>query len=320
MKGVRKVVALLLVLAMLGTIVSPVMATDDAGNTKTKPIPAKEEDKPNKNAKILIVDQAIKEATPYWILLAASKKEQKVLFEYIDNCNLTEEETERMKEFMSEMWNEYPVKFVKRGKVTTIIFDTEESNVKLTEDENAMLGQIAKAVIEYKESNTGSGEIGILWYGSTHRSIAYISCIKWGEDDYAGVARDYADDPDQWAQIPPPPGYPDWWWDFIMQVIWSWTHYYNPDTWTGGAPGECDYYADEAKDYYSSGSYYSAFKNLGYSSHFLTDVGQPLHTGLESWQALYRSVHFDYEEYVMENWETGYNFKSVIDDNCITTK
>ena len=81
----------------------------------------------------------------------------------------------------------------------------------------------ATTVNEYFRTNYG-GDVGILWNVDTHQSIIYISCRKWGVSDYyAGVARDHADDPDYWTQIPPPPGYPDWLWDFIMQVVHLWT-------------------------------------------------------------------------------------------------
>ena len=128
----------------------------------------------------------------------------------------------------------------------------EDSNVKLTEDENSILEKVAKATIKYLKSTTENGEVGILWYGTQHQDIIYISCKKWGVSNYyAGIARDAADDPDTWGQ---PPYY----------------HYYNPDYGTGLAPSQCDYYAEHAKVDYSAGYYSLAYKELGYASHYLT--------------------------------------------------
>jgi hypothetical protein len=83
----------------------------------------------------------------------------------------------------------------------------------------------------------------------------------------------------------------------------------------GGAPEETKTYANKAKkakNYYSSGKYNLAFENLGYASHFLTDVGNPLHTGAELRQAVFSNVHYAYEGYVSSNWNSGYKFRNVV--------
>ncbi len=201
-----------------------------------------------------------------------------------------------------------------------------KAGINLTKEEKTMLKKVARAVNEYFMENyikNKNEEVRILWNADTHQDIIYIACKKWGVSDYyAGVARDHADDPDYWTQIPPPPGYPDWMWNFIMQVVHSWTHYYNPDWGTGSAPSECKYYADTAKNKYSNGDLYSAYENLGYASHFMTDVN-PLHTGAELSQVMLSAlrfgnikyIHYAYEDYVTSNWNSGYNFKSVVENN-----
>jgi hypothetical protein len=187
---------------------------------------------------------------------------------------------------VKELWKKYRVKSIKDGNVTLITLDSK-TGMGLSEEEEAMLEKIAQAVNEYfKENYVDNGEVGILWAVSTHQSIIYSSCVKYGELDYCRVAKEHADDPDSWAQVPPPPGYPDWMWNFIMQLVWSWTHYYNPDWGTGSAPSEAKYYADESKNYYMNGNKYLAYQYLGYASHFVTDVGNPLHTGAEARQVL----------------------------------
>ena len=73
-----------------------------------------------------------------------------------------------------------------------------------------------------------------------------------------------------------------------------------------------------------AGNYYSAsYTNLGYASHFMTDVGQPLHTGAEFRQVSLselrfgdiKYIHNAYEDYVTSNWNSGYNFKSIVENN-----
>jgi len=317
-------VVALLVLVMLSSVASPVMATN---TTKIKPIPTTERTELHKNINIVKVDPEIKNATPHWIIIAAgsAEKGRSATFKYIDSStNLTKKEKVELKKFVKELWRKYHVKTIKSSSVTLITFGSK-TEINFTKEEKIMLDKVAQAVNEYfrgKYIKNKNGEVGILWNGNEHQSIIEISCIKWGgiSKDYASVAGTAAPKPDTWTQIPPPPGYPDWMWDFIMQAVWSWTHYYNPSWWvtgieTGSAPSETKYYADIAKNNHSNGDYYSAYTNLGYASHFMTDVGQPLHTGAELGQASHPDIHHAYENYVTNNWNSGYNFKSVVENN-----
>ncbi|MFO7967932.1 MAG: hypothetical protein R6U44_10085 [Archaeoglobaceae archaeon] len=314
----KRAIALFIVLVMMVSATTPVLSANDI---ESKPIPVEKENKLPKNVKLVKIDQSIKNATPFWIILAAAKDGRGATFKYIESsAELTGDEKKELKSFMIELWNKYPIKFEKEDRITLIKFKKSVGkNVNLTDKENAKLGKVANTVSEYFEKSNGG--VGILWEPSTHRSITYISCNKWGVGKpYNETARDSADDPDFWTQVPPPSGYPDWLWNVIMDVMHSWTHYYNPD-WagtgveTGSAPSECEYYADIAKNNYDSGNRNTAYTNLGYSSHFLTDVGQPLHTGAEWGQYLNPDIHFAYEDYISDNWDSGYNFKSVVDDN-----
>jgi len=298
--------------SLIGNLATPAIATKIAEN---RPIPVKEKSELHKDIEIIKIDPNLENLTPYWIIIAVGSEEKGRLatFKYIDTSkSLKDYEKEELKRFLQELWKKYPVKTI-RDKKSTLVTIESGNEILLTEEDKIMLERVAMAVNEYFSSKY---EIGILWNVDTHQSVAFISCKKWGESDYyCGITRDHADDPDYWTQIPPPPGYPEWYWNFIMQVVHSWTHYYNPDWATGSAPSECKYYANVAKSKYSSGDKYSAFQNLGYASHFITDVGNPLHTGLESWQAVFSSIHYSYENYISSNWESGYRFKSVIENN-----
>ncbi|WP_440956806.1 hypothetical protein ACSAZK_07915 [Methanosarcina sp. Mfa9] len=50
----------------------------------------------------------ISENRPYWYLLIADPEQQKVLFSYIDNCYVSDEEKNEMKMAMEDIWNRYP--------------------------------------------------------------------------------------------------------------------------------------------------------------------------------------------------------------------
>ena len=300
---------------MLGNVVTPVMAAN-----KTKTISSTDK-MIHENVKIIKFDPVLENATPYWIIIAAGAEKQGrvAVFKYIDSsANLTKEEKIELKKFMRELWKKYRVSSIKQGNVISVSVGSRV--VELSEKDEEMLKKIAQAVDEYFRANYND-RAGILWNGGTHQSIIYYSCVKYGELNYCQIASEHADDPDYWTQVPPPPGYPDWMWNFVMQVVWSWTHYYNPSYClpngicvpTGSAPSEAKYYADRSKDYYLRGYKHLAYENLGYASHFMTDVGNPLHTGAELRQATFKWVHYAYESYVTDNWDSGYRFASIVD-------
>jgi len=295
MKRAKSLVGVLLVLVMVGSVVSSAMAVNTVG---MKPIIATERSELHKNINIVKVDPALKNATPYWIIIVAgsTEKGRSATFKYIDSStNLTKKEKAELKKFVKELWRKYRVKTIKSGNVTLITLGSK-TEINLTKEEEIMLDKITQAVNEYFRAKY-SGDVGILWNVDTHQDIIYIACKKGGEnEDYCKIARDHAGDPDTWGQPP-------------------YFHYYNPDYNFGLAPANCDNYAEHAKVDYSAGYYELAFEELGWASHYLTDVGNPLHTGREGDQVLHRWVHTAYENYVSNNWIAGYNFKSIIDNN-----
>ena len=112
-----------------------------------------------------------------------------------------------------------------------------------------------------------------------------------------------------------------------MFRVHSYEHYYNPN-WpgVGGAPENTATYANLAKQNVPGDWYFAAWY-LGWSSHFMTDVGNPMHTGGEANQAYdyyfhppqYPNMHDAYEMYVAGNWNPGdgygYNYKSYVTNN-----
>ena len=68
MKQVKWLVGVLIVLVMLGSVVSPVVAVNTA---KMKPIMTTERTELHKNINIIKIDPTLENATPYWIIIAA---------------------------------------------------------------------------------------------------------------------------------------------------------------------------------------------------------------------------------------------------------
>ncbi len=219
---------------------------------------------------------------PYWYLLEADKDQQKTLLKYIDECYASKQEKNEMKKSMKDIWNRYPD--------------------SITEEDMIVLGQIDVATAEYLNDKYGvSDEVSVKWTATPHKKMTRIAVKKVGITDYyANIASNASDDPDTW---------PD------PQIWQSYNHYYDPVTDTGLAAVNCDNRAGIARAYYNGGQLSAAYTELGYASHYLTDVGNPLHTGMVINQTLNQWVHYDYENYVTANWDVDYNFESVVSNN-----
>ncbi|MDI6877714.1 MAG: hypothetical protein QMC96_13215 [Methanomicrobiales archaeon] len=310
---------MLLVLLLFGTAMVSAVSAEPVLDENLEIETENEITELHKDIPLIMYDPAIKNATPYWILLVGDTEGQKVRLSYIENSGATGEEKKLMKEFLNDIWKKYPVEFIKNGKDTYIQFDLKDQNVKLTEEENSRLEWINKAITGYLNEKYGIS-ISPKWWGNPgHSDIAYITCTKIAFP-YPEIARDVADDPDLWPSSIPT-WLPQWFQDAINQLYHSWNHYYNPDNGFGAAPQDAASYANTGKTYYDQGQTAYASQYFGWSSHFITDVGNPLHTGYEYEQWLYPYIHYSYEEYVGQNWHSGegqgYYFESIVDNNNV---
>jgi hypothetical protein len=249
------------------------------------------------------VDSTITESTPYWIFIVAGKNDKNQLLKLIKNFDLPEKQTSEWKRVLKNVWEEYPLKL--DGDV--IVLDLHQKKGKqgilLTKEEKRILGDLDAKMAEMMDL---SGEkkvegIGVQWASPTHQSITYLASIQEGvPDHYAQIADENSVKPDE-------VGFP------IQQV----THYFNPDLLTGLAPMGCQMYADNALNYYRNRRWNDAFTEFGYSSHFLADVGNPMHTGAELQQGitdlLQLKIHSSYEDFIKNNWQNM--FQSYVDNS-----
>jgi hypothetical protein len=219
------------------------------------------------------------EQSPYLFLLKANDEEKVILFSYIDNCSISDKEKEKMKKEMKSIWARYPDKITKKDNVT--------------------LEEISKATAQYL-NNKYKDNIGAQWTPDTHKKIISVLLKNINTpDSYVTKATSGASDPDYW----------DYGSDPFKKFWQSYNHYYNPNLFSGSAPSNCQNYINKARDCYKNGDYLNAYYNLGIASHFMSDVGNPMHTGNERNQYDHQWVHYAYEDYVFKNWDTGYNYK-----------
>ena len=270
---------------------------------------------------VINIDQAIKDATPYYGMLVLSDEGKKNYLKDLDtmsvtpgsNAVITSDIKTEIRKNLNALWKKYPVISETRkgdagypsygGTITTIKFASQARN-KLTDQENQFLGQTESLMKDAYQQNQANS-VTPMWAGTpSHARISYWAAYKESFPQPDIVS----------ANAPVPDTWYDSIWDPFKAIVHSWYHYYDPALGTGGAPGQTLAYITYAKSYYKSGNYYQAAVNLGYSSHFLEDVGNPMHTGRELDQISNPWVHSNYENYVLNRWYSS-NFEYVVQNN-----
>jgi DNA-binding ferritin-like protein (Dps family) len=260
------------------------------------------------------VDETITGSTPYWIFLVAGKNDKKQFLKFIKSFDLPEKQKNEWKNVLKKLWKKYPLTLDGDIIVLDLPLKKRENGIILTKEEERVLGKLSNKMAEKMEESgeikmdgSGYGSIIVQWAGPTHQSITYLASKQEGvPDDYAQIAGDNSVKPDE-------VGFP------IQQI----THYFNPDLLTGLAPLGCQMYADNALNYYRNRRWNDAFTEFGYSSHFLADVGNPMHTGAELQQGItdfmQLKIHSAYEDFIKNNWQNM--FQSYVDNSgyAITT-
>jgi hypothetical protein len=242
------------------------------------------------NIDVIEVDDTFQSTVPYyWVILIADDKQKKIFISEIEESEISVKDKIELKSRLLEIWKAYPMKFEKIGHTTYISPDTKNKEIILTESENLTLQQV-DLIYSFKDNIT---LITPKWACSpSHYDLVYYAALNSGYPDPVTAAQ-HSGDPDD--------NFP---WD--APEMW-----YNPDSQIGGAPGMAQQSFDYARGYYQLGNVSGASIWIGRSSHYLTDVGNPLHTGRE-WDQIrdyllhfltHDDVHSLYESYVSTHWD-----------------
>lgn len=154
------------------------------------------------------------------------------------------------------------------------------------------------------------------WDEDTHKKFMHYAALVFDSSISPSnrlIAENAAPEPDSWPKETIP--CKNWPWplscdsfaNFCDIVVKHYNHYYNPDGLgpgiaVGGAPDQTKDWADKARDLPDSNT--DKYKYLGYASHFLTDVGNPEHTGREWDQKQKPEMHAYYEGWVWTELST----------------
>ena len=307
-------VSLLILLILIFTSVTMVMANEgkDDGHREEKGNCDGHQLKFDSilDLKQINVDATITGATPNWIFLVAGKDDKKQLLKIVKGFDVSKKQKNRWIHLLEDLWEKYPIKVDDNIIKFDLPSKKGKKGITLTKEEEKVLGELSDKIAEQMDTgvsavNTaGTNSADIItpqWAVAQHNAIIYIAAQQENvPEHYAKIAGDSSGVPDN-------VGFP------IQQV----THYFNPDFLTGLAPAGCQLYAGNALNDYRNRRWDSAFTQLGYSSHFLADVGNPMHTGSELTQGattlLDLKIHNAYEEYVYYNWQNM--FESSVDNS-----
>lgn len=212
------------------------------------------------NIDVIEVDDTLQSTVPYyWVILIADDKQKQIFLSEIEESEISEKDKIELKSRLLDIWKKYPMKFDKIGHTTYISPNTRNTEIILTESENLTLQQV-DLIHSFKD------DINLItpkWAGSpSHYDLVYYAALNSGYPDPVTAAQHSGDPDDNF-----PWDTPDMW--------------YNPALCSGGAPGMAQQSFDYARNYYQSGNIAEASVWIGNASHYLTDVGNPLHTGLE---------------------------------------
>lgn len=166
------------------------------------------------------------------------------------------------------------------------------------------------------------------WKPEQHASITEIAAQKvgWISEKYVKTLEKYSGDPDLCPDYFDPTFATETWdWDNSQQC----KHAYFVDPFDrvlkSRADEMCQHYYDLAMEEFANGNPEEAFKYLGYATHYLQDVGNPLHTAIAPRRTgpplqdviLSISLHILYEDHVNSNWDSDANFYN--DAQSVTT-
>ena len=323
-----KIGVMLLALLLAAMIMVPMVSAAETSSTSTQMV--KVDPKTDTLGFVIVdvitIDPAVKNATPYYQILVLNDEGKQNLLNNIDSASsvvasdsmFTTEAKTSMKASLTNLWKKYPVIYDTKkggsgyptygGTITTIRFAPAIKGPYLTDQENLVLNNTQTMMNEIYSQKQANAITPMWATDPTHKRISYWAAYK-----------ESFPQPDTVSNNAP---VPDSWYDTIIDpfkaIVHSWYHYYDPVYGNGGAPGRTLAYVTYAHSYYQSNDYTDAAINLGYSSHFIEDVGNPMHTGRESDQISNPWVHSNYEGYVGNNWynrSKGASFEDVVQNN-----
>jgi hypothetical protein len=266
----------------------------------------------------LAFDHSLVEATPHWIFLAAGDREKRALLSYLDRASVSEEKRSEWKQFMKRIWEKYPVAYEKIKSTSRIVLGNPHRPYSLTNRENETFREIELYIAEEMEMTQGNSVI-IQWAGDTHSNFIREALSKELIIDnyYLEISTSSSQAPDDWYVTGGVPFEQQYNHGYVPVGIivdnYPWVSPPKQIEGIGTAPNNFARYAQLAKMSYASRNYDTAFENMGYASHFLSDLGNPFHTPNAQVIPL-QYVDLPFTLFVFPNAQILCNYKALHDE------
>jgi hypothetical protein len=181
-----------------------------------------------------------------------------------------------------------------------------------------------QAQIDLAESPANSSDLGTAkqpWSELTHVSVAGLAAQKWGlASSRVDTIGNAADDPDTYESGIENGFNQQWSHAYLHSALgfWMWgdANENFDDCLTGELAGQLE--GPECKDglsawyYYWSGNQSLGDTYLGYAVHYIEDVSLVLHASDPTLALDMLTQHFNFENWVKNNWTAGHNFQATV--------
>lgn len=306
------------------------VATADGTTTDQSP-------RVSSNYRQVRVSDRIKRFGSGWLMLAGPSDR---VYHYIDASDVGPSTQSQLTEAYKKIERDFPVIRRSMDDTTTRIEladDAARPSAADRETKNQLLN-VFQAVSRGSAAEDSRDRVRKEWYKPTHNKMfkAAYDSISTSDTDFGDkvTANNWPYKPDVFDSA-----YPDGAEDalgtngaaFLANVVQSWRHYRNPGgsalykfaksevpgrfyvpDGSGRAHLEAEQYFDIANSSYASSNKTKAYRNLAYASHYIADVSNPMHAGLEEPQVLdflsvdnpkQNAIHYVHENWANEVWE-----------------
>lgn len=254
------------------------------------------------------VGSELRELTPHWTVIGLPRK---AVTKALAKSDTPKPLVEQYDELLKDLRRTYPVRRPVEQENSVAVRTVELAKPSVPPlDEVVDLRDFQKLVLSFSGGvrnnfEEETGDVQTEWAPRTHRQLTRIAAEKEGYASPNTIGQ-YADDPDFDDEE-----VPDWAVGdekLYFRMIKSYKHYYNPSTTLGTAPSNGEQRLNEVK---YAPVYDPRHEALGRGSHYLADVCQPLHTGMEVEQGADYGlnkgtggtpIHYQYENYVRDEW------------------
>lgn len=214
-------------------------------------------------------DPVLLNSTPYWIYIAAGKKEQQDLIYYIANSSVSADKKGAWIDFLQDVWKKYLLRYSINGSDSTISCFNSPNGYSLAKQEEETFEEIDNLILSGMQEFTNE-QVKTECSGNLYSGIM----------DAALQTEEYINNRSLKDICINSTPIPDYWYSEDSSGVFEHciNHGYTPSSGTGCAPQNTGIYACLAKTEYEQHNYEESFRNLGYSSHFMIDLGQPFKT------------------------------------------